>query len=354
MPPPTILIWQADGGAGHDLAFMYEPVRSTLVSGFSDLPQRVISKIGTPNLVHGHGVNALFRKKADLVNGLKTGDIFLWIGPVGSNAPPWRKLRERGVRTIYYQTEPFDGCQLSGSQSDEVWEFSWHNIDACGPRLRLDPPLTLRYVPLGYNAPPAAESSGSSSASAPPVTDGTEKADLLFLGYPFYKSGRTRCYDRLRQKLGGRLNSTWSLWDSNAFSSWWVSVGSRAIHLNLHKSCESSHNPVVFRTSLLLSRGASVISEHSYAKDEAEYNGLVHFAKVEQLPGLLEEALQNTTSRNGAAAAAGATGAMRPLRRPIHRNDSEKPRMRRANWISLTKMVTLFAWIAHRFESSKR
>ena len=190
MPPPTILIWQADGGAGHDLAFMYEPVRSTLVSGFSDLPQRVISKIGTPHLVHGHGVHALFRKKADLVNGLKTGDIFLWIGPVGSNAPPWRKLRERGVRTIYYQTEPFDGCQLSGSQSDEVWEFSWHNIDACGPRLRLDPPLTLRYVPLGYNAPPAAESSGSSSASAPPVTDGTEKADLLFLlarkpGEPF-------------------------------------------------------------------------------------------------------------------------------------------------------------------------
>ena len=42
------------------------------------------------------------------------------------------------------------------------------------------------------------------------------------------------------------------------------------MHLNLHKSCEQPHNPVVFRTALLPSRGATIISEHAYAPDERE------------------------------------------------------------------------------------
>jgi hypothetical protein len=43
------------------------------------------------------------------------------------------------------------------------------------------------------------------------------------------------------------------------------------VHLNIHKSCEQPHNPVeVFRMALLLSRGATIISEHAYASDERE------------------------------------------------------------------------------------
>ena len=68
-----------------------------------------------------------------------------------------------------------------------------------------------------------------------------------------------------------RLNATWAVWNSAAFEAWWETSGRWAVHLNLHKTCESGHNPVVFRASLLLSRGATIISEHAHAKDEAEY-----------------------------------------------------------------------------------
>ena len=52
---PTVIIWQADGGRGHDLAFMYKPVMDTLVSGFSDMPSRFRSDGIKPRVIHGHG-----------------------------------------------------------------------------------------------------------------------------------------------------------------------------------------------------------------------------------------------------------------------------------------------------------
>ena len=39
------------------------------------------------------------------------------------------------------------------------------------------------------------------------------------------------------------------------------------------------------------SRGATVLSEHAYPKDEAEYEGLVHFGRVAELPSMLSSQL---------------------------------------------------------------
>ena len=41
----------------------------------------------------------------------------------------------------------------------------------------------------------------------------------------------------------------------------------------------------------VVSRGGIVLSEHSYARDEAEYEGLVTFGKVAELPRLLDQQL---------------------------------------------------------------
>ena len=224
------------------------------------------------------------------------GDVFIWIGPTGSGSPPWHKLHQRGVRTVYFQTEPTDRCemaQVSLDDLDEIWEFSWHNFDACAPRLREG--LTLRYVPLGFSTPPVVN-----VAAEPPLAAAATHADLLFFGYPFYMSGRRVCFDALKHRLGDRLNATWSLWNATEFEAWWDASGRTAVHLNLHKACERAHNPVVFRTAVLLSRGAHVISERSYAKDEAEYAGLVHFAAVSEMPRVLDAVLGNASRRDGA------------------------------------------------------
>ena len=156
----TVAIWQMDGGVGHDKRFMYRPVMDTLVGGFTDLPEQVAAAIGPLQVVPGYGRAKLKASTGALV----AGDIFLWIGPIGSELVPWAALAERGVRTVYYQTEPVNGnpasarthqcwalcnpyahqpstalghclsgCALSRSQPHELWDFSWHNLDNCRP-----------------------------------------------------------------------------------------------------------------------------------------------------------------------------------------------------------------------------
>jgi hypothetical protein len=280
-----VVIWQAAGGVGHDLAFMYRPVMDTLVAGFTHLPAAVSAAIGTLNVVSGSGVAAKspeYKKMMRLARDLGPRDLFLFIGPIGSESVPWDAMRDRGVRTVYYQTEPVNGCALSKARPDEVWDFSWHNLDACKPYPKpwLTQPFQMRYVPMGYIKPPA---EARVRGYVPP----DDAPELFFFGYPFYKSGRKRCYERLQRALGARLNATWMLWSPMAFERWWRASGRWAAHLNLHKACESARNPVVFRTSILLSRGATVISERANHKDEREYAGLVHFGAVDEIPHLL-------------------------------------------------------------------
>ena len=126
-------------------------------------------------------------------------------------------------------------------------------------------------MPLGYNVPsdpralPGRIAGMLSSRHGKGAGMRKERPhhDLIFFGYPYYRSGRGRCYERLSRVLGSRLNATWSVWNQEAFDAWWLDEGRWAAHLNLHKGCENPRNPVVFRTSLLLSRGALVLSEHA-------------------------------------------------------------------------------------------
>ena len=149
---PTVLIWQANGGVGHDLAFMYKPVMATLLNGFSDVPTRVQQFFTgqRPRVVHGYGSHAFSKMKQDAtssLNQLRVGDVFIWIGIAGSELPRWHVLKQRGIRTIYYQTEPADGCFFAGSKPVELWEFSvrdgasnarpWHRAGCCSLPLQL-------------------------------------------------------------------------------------------------------------------------------------------------------------------------------------------------------------------------
>ena len=224
--PRLVVLWQADGGMpSHNLAFMYKPVMDTLVHGFTDLPADVQTALpavgGVPRVIHGYG-RAAWRRRAGAAaeaSELRAGDIFVWIGPVGSEVPNWRAMRQAGVRTVYFQTEPTDTCSFANTDPDELWEFSWHNFDSCAPRLPAG--TTLRYVPLGYSEPPAA------ALSAPTIDPPAEGHELTFFGFPYYIAGRKRCYERLNRALGPALNATWSNWSPDDFERWWRAYGRR-------------------------------------------------------------------------------------------------------------------------------
>jgi len=43
---------------------------------------------------------------------------------------PWMGLQKRGVWRIWYQTEPTHTYLFSRVKVDEIWDFSYHNINA--------------------------------------------------------------------------------------------------------------------------------------------------------------------------------------------------------------------------------
>ena len=77
---------------------------------------------------------------ASLLAELDTGSVLIWVGGVGNKQVDWKSLKKDGIYGIYYQTEP--GC---GPQDvDEVWDYTWANIDLC-PKSA----TTRRYIPPG-------------------------------------------------------------------------------------------------------------------------------------------------------------------------------------------------------------
>ena len=144
--PLTVVISQGAGGTGHDLGFMYRPIVDTLLDGLAASP----GSIGKVTTRFGAGrasmQRALMQKPA-----LGAGDWFIWIGHASSQGLPWARLQAAGVRTVFYNTEPLENCVRRGS--DEVWDYSWHNIDVCRRRAPKDFNVTLRYVPPGFAAP---------------------------------------------------------------------------------------------------------------------------------------------------------------------------------------------------------
>ena len=169
------MIWQADGGVGHRLEFMYKPVMDTLVDGFRAVPPSIAAKIGLPRIVHGFGVSAFRALAARL---LRPAQVQVKVFPTVSSAPqtgsfalgsgsvhldwPGGLGRRRGESCAAVACARFipDGAvrclsiRAIGCAGDLGIQLA--QLDACARRLPVG--LTMRYVPLGYHAPPVRES----------------------------------------------------------------------------------------------------------------------------------------------------------------------------------------------------
>ena len=77
----------------------------TLVAGIRQYP-----RFGSIHFLQAAVTWAAFR---NLKRKLRRGDIFVWVGVAGSRNVPWQSLRQFGIFTVHYQTEPWDvGCAL--------------------------------------------------------------------------------------------------------------------------------------------------------------------------------------------------------------------------------------------------
>ena len=216
------------------LQFMYKPVMHTL-QGLEDHSITISNEID--------------------VSKIPYNSTFVWVGVFGLHTVPWRNIRARGIRTVYYQTEPEQRCVLTTSTVDEIWDFSWYNIKNCEGKHEAP---VLRYVPIARQ-----------DWVVPTVVPNLAANTLEFFGQKFY---RGVCFAKIdmRWKIKAEYN-TWNELDFKRYLQ-----HSSGIFLNIHKGCAST-GPVTFRNSLLLSTNGVVISSRCHELDEKMYKGHILF-----------------------------------------------------------------------------
>jgi hypothetical protein len=188
------------------------------------------------------------------VNAIPPSSTFVWVGIHGVHRVPWKVLRSRGVKTVYYQTEPVGSCFMTSDKVDEIWDYSWFNIKGCEKNVKA--PI-LRYVPI------------AAQNWAPTVVPNPHRNMIEFFGSPRLRS---RCYKIDRS---WKQKSTYDVWDEAAFKKYMLK--SSGIFISIHKGCLRKGPVSSFRDSLLLSTNSVVISERCHEMDEKMYNGMILF-----------------------------------------------------------------------------
>jgi len=117
-------IFQNDRPNRHQ-RYMFKPVTDTLIEG--------LRAMGVPSLLT---VTEHYRCDEECMQPQwlkpQQGDMFLWVGNPGNVKVPFAAIQARGVFTVFYQSEPRHACQFTAADGvDEVWDYSWHNIEAC-------------------------------------------------------------------------------------------------------------------------------------------------------------------------------------------------------------------------------
>ena len=313
------------------ISYMYKGIVDTLHEGFlrSARPTRVISGAGvnckpTPDADAPRGCSYWPREGPPALHAnislLRRGDVFVFIGEfLPQPAVPWNELRARGVVRIHYQTEPRDGCALAADhmyarQVDELWDYSWHNLQGCGRRIAWHDKVERRrnagrpaarhnatsvslrrwrYVPVGSQQQLLPKWIARARQARSNAT-GPGSSCLFFLGNPYEHGGsrtggRARCFAQLLRALGPALRHTNRVWSDE----WLLErVLTRCpLFLNLHKDCGKADeagkegrgegrgegSALEIRVPKLLDAARLVVSERSHPLDEAEFAGLVRF-----------------------------------------------------------------------------
>lgn len=269
----NILIWNGERHDGH-LSYMYHPVVWTLTEA--------LEESGCCNVTAGSGFGdlGLFRGATLL---LEKGDAFIFVGSASYNQAPWKELRARGVRLVYYNTEPL-GCKqgIIPWPIDEWWDYSWANIDQCvatrkfqaGSRSGSSDVVVARFFPPGLlKGSPLCRNFGREGYGA----------GWAMLGRADASRARLGCFVQASTGLrrGNDFFEISHVWSNKSFRNLVESRRGPLIFLSFHKNCGQRHAPFeALRASLLLSAGAILVSEWSYQKDMREYKGIVTFAPV--------------------------------------------------------------------------
>lgn len=236
-------------------AYMFEPIVSTLRWGLVDLRSNLsMSSFAVINVVMRDTEMAVFSTQ---LLALRTGDMYVHVGPLGRHHIKWREMHKNGVYIVSYQTEPLSRCGREQRYVNERWDYSKSNVAVCADKLH---PVRVRHVPVG-------------ALNTARVSYGDSPRKLVFMRGPWPMSiSRVRCVAALVAQVGrANLSMVNSIWDDRHWA--FHLHRANAIHVNLHKACNRTNVPMEPRVAKLVNAHVTILTEPSDF-DGADYSDL--------------------------------------------------------------------------------
>jgi len=254
----TIHIWLGE------LVFMYDP----LVFSAKCLLQQLYPK-------------AIIDHQAKIIHEwseVKRGDTVVWIGCFRFPHDELKELRERGVYTVYYNTEPAH-CPCF---TDEIWTYSKSLYEI---HVQAYEGQIIKYMPIVCE-----EGDEEHQVSFVPYSEtAPEKLNLSFIGNFVFRKDKQDML--MKSEILARdleeINNLWSDKDYNNFM---------AKKANIYLNVTKTHFPFLptVRINKLLSHKCIIISERTNEIDDSFYSDMVIFTDLENIPAVYESLLKKT------------------------------------------------------------
>lgn len=191
-------------------------------------------------------------------------DYFIYVGIYKVYDIDFLLLKNRGVKTIYFQSEP---CPILTNDFDEIWDYSKKNI-----KINLSE-TKLRYLPLICN-----------KKLKKIYQKDSDNLKLLFIGGapPRVPDSRPHKWSFLMSSdfLKDKLMSTYDVWNESDYENL-ISKDYSSIFLNLNR--EGTTSLPSCRITKLLCHKALIISEPVDKEDMELYEDLVFFCDLNQI-----------------------------------------------------------------------
>jgi hypothetical protein len=191
------------------------------------------------------------------LNMIQPGDMFIFIGC--DKMPDFNKFKKKGVKTIFYWTEPF----TLHTQAEEIWLYGRKLYN---DQLNFTKDKLIKFVPILYEP-------------KLPIMDYSKdsKLELIFLGDLRWRVKQRKYVESIQN-----FKCIYDIWDDISYNHF--ITNHKCIFLNLNKG-DSKYIPSA-RISKILSHGGIIISEHCDKIDETLYEGLVYFTSVDKIKDL--------------------------------------------------------------------
>jgi len=269
VPPKKVHVWHS---TNNNATFMYKPITDSVLK---------ILKYLHPDVYVDYKTFSPEYEDPEIYNQIQANDVLIWLGI--EKIIDFKKFKEKGVYTVYYNTEPADECDYCNSKhtgeakyySNEIWTYSKFLLETY---TKDEPSQIIKFVPVIYqeNVPRITYSSKGEKEKAP--------IKLVFIGN---LDLRPQKKDKLLSKeiLKNNLIGINHIWSDEAYNNFILE--NPHLHLNLTKGNTKTLPSV--RINKLLSHGAIVISEHTNPIDEELYGDMVNFCNLDDIESVYKK-----------------------------------------------------------------